>query len=70
MPIKFAVKIVRLKVYMTIASPMTLTYIKATSASQTGLLLNFYYIQIWHDDPYKHFQSHGQCHQNENVCHA
>ena len=28
MPIKLAVKIVRLKVYMTIASPMTLTFIQ------------------------------------------
>ena len=28
MPIQFAVKIVRLKVYMTIASPMTLTFIQ------------------------------------------
>ena len=28
MPTKFAVKIVRLKVYMTIASPMTLTLIE------------------------------------------
>ena len=28
MPIKFAVKIVRLKVYMTIASLMTLTFIQ------------------------------------------
>ena len=27
MPIKFAVKIVRLKVYMTIANPMTFTFI-------------------------------------------
>ena len=27
MPIKFAVKIVQLKVFMTIASPMTLTFI-------------------------------------------
>ena len=26
MPIKFAVKVIRLKVYMTIASPMTLTF--------------------------------------------
>ena len=38
MPIKFAMKIVQLKVYLTIASPMTLTFIQGhiiTSASQT-----------------------------------
>ena len=28
MPIMFAVKMVRLKVYMTIASPMTMTFIQ------------------------------------------
>ena len=56
MPIKFVVKIVRLKVYMTIASLMTLTF-KVTSASQTWLLFNLqylgqylsYYSQTWHD---------------------
>ena len=52
MPIKFSVKIVRQKVYMTTASPMTTSF---TSASQT-LLFNLrylgqclsYYIQTWH----------------------
>ena len=52
MPIKFAVKIVRLKVYMTIPSPM----------SQTWLLFNLqylpqylsYYIEIWHDGRLMH----------------
>ena len=52
MPSKFAVRRVRLKVYMTVASPMTLT----TNASQTWLLFNLqylgqylsYYIQTWH----------------------
>ena len=56
MPIMFAVKIVSLKVYMTIASPMTLTF---NSRSQMRLTLLFnlqyleqylsYYVQTWHD---------------------
>ena len=37
--IKFAVKIVRLKVYLTIASPMTLTTI---SRLQVGLKLDYF----------------------------
>ena len=62
MPIKFAVKIVRLKINMTIVSPMILTFtsqghdLDVTSASQTWLLFNLqylgqylsYYIQTWH----------------------
>ena len=35
MPIRFAVKIVRLRVYMIVASPIALTFSKVTSASQT-----------------------------------
>ena len=58
MPIQFAVKIVRLKVCMTFASPMTLTFMQSNlSASQTWLLFNLqylgqylsYYIQALHD---------------------
>ena len=46
MPIKFAVKIVRPKVYiMTITSPMTLTSFKVTSASETWLLFNLQYLR-------------------------
>ena len=57
MSIKFAVKIVQLKVYMTIASPMTLTSFTIISVSQTWLLFNLQYlgqyvtnyIRTWHD---------------------
>ena len=38
MPINFAVKIVRLRVYMTIASLMTLTFIQGHKCIQTWLL--------------------------------
>ena len=58
MHIIFAVKIVRLKLYMTIASPMALTWIKVTNASQTWPFFNFqylgqvyfFYIQTWHSE--------------------
>ena len=39
MPIKFAVQIVRLKVCMTIASLLTMSLFKVTSASEAWLLL-------------------------------
>ena len=56
MTVKFAVKIVRLRVYMTIASPMTLTIIQGhkCTSNLTFILKYFrqylcYYIQTWHD---------------------
>ena len=59
MPVKFAVKIVRLNVYMTFASPTTLTFIQSHKcvSNWTGLLFNLqyigqylsYYIQTWND---------------------
>ena len=55
MSITFAVKIVRVNVYMTIDNPKTDLHSQITS--QTGLLFNLqylgqylmYYIQTWHD---------------------
>ena len=57
MPMAFAVKKARLKVYAIMASLMTLISFKVRSASQTWLLCNLqyleqyvsYYIQTWHD---------------------
>ena len=57
MPSTFAVKIVRLKVYMNIASPMTLAFLQGHKWDSIWLLFNFqyvgeylsYYIQTWHD---------------------
>ena len=57
MPIKFAVKIVRVKVYMTGASPMTLTFTQGPRCiSKLIYCLNLqylgqylsYYIKTWH----------------------
>ena len=56
MPIKFAVKIVRLRVCMTIASPMTITFIQGHKCLKLDCFLTCnisdilsYYIQTWHD---------------------
>ena len=54
MPIKVAAKTVRLKVYMTIASPTTLPFVKGHKcvSNLTGFFylqyLGQYYIQTWH----------------------
>ena len=63
MPIKFAMKIVQLKVYMTNASPMTLTSIQGHKCVSNWIIFNLqylrqylsyyiqtqcYYIQTWH----------------------
>ena len=45
MAIKFAVKIVRLKVYMTIASPMTVTFIQGHKCV-SNLTPLFYFIKL------------------------
>ena len=46
MPIKFAVKIVRLKVYVIVASPLTLTLLKVTSGSELDKFLIYTIIVI------------------------
>ena len=82
MPNKFPVKIVQLKVYncykynMTIAIPMTLTFIQGHKyASQTWLLFNFqylgqylnHYIKTWHDGRLIH-AIYAQAHFNDLDC--
>ena len=60
MPINFAVKIVRLKVYTTIASPMTLTFTQGPKCVTNVTTYNLqyigqylsYYIQTCDDDTY------------------
>ena len=47
MTIKFAVRVVQLRVYMTIASLMTLTFIHGHKCASNKIFK--YYIQTWHD---------------------
>ena len=57
MPIKFAVKIVRLKIHITIAREITLTFIQGHKCASNFSFFTLqylghylsYYIQIWHD---------------------
>ena len=57
MPIKFTVKIVWLKVYMTIVSPMTLTFVQGHKCLKLDYFFNLQYlgqylsygVQTWHD---------------------
>ena len=81
MPIMFAVKIDRLKVYMTFASLMTLTFIqdhKCTS-NLTSFNLQYlgqylsHYIQTWHDGRvmdsiYAHFDDLDLAARSKCVC--